>query len=86
MPPAPVLLPSVLDLCPQLRPRAGAATIELRRLVAAVAAAFPDAALLVRDPQSAEYLDTTPYDHVAAQVIASAHALSDALSALQDPL
>ena len=55
-------------------------------MLAALTAAFPDAALLAREPGAAEYLDTTPYDHVAAEVIASAFALSDALTALRDPL
>lgn len=80
------VLPSALDLCPRLRFRARRATLEVRRLVAAVAAAFPDAALLARDPRAAEWMDTTVYDHIAADVIASARALSDALAALDHPL
>ena len=77
-------VPSVLDLCPRLRRRARRATIEIRRLVDALVADFPDSALLAREPGVAEWMDTTPYDHVAADLIASARALSDALSALDD--
>jgi hypothetical protein len=79
------VLPSLLDLCPRLRPRARRAATEIRRLVATLVAAFPDAALLAREPGAAGWIDTTPYDHVAADLIASARALSDAISALDDP-
>ena len=78
-------IPSVLDLCPRLRPRARRALIEIRRLVDALVVAFPDAALLAHDPSAAERMDTTPYDHVAADLIANARALSVAISALDDP-
>ena len=77
--------PSLLELCPRLRPRARRASAEIRRLVHTVAAAFPDAALLAREPGAAEWMDTTPWDHVAADLIASASALTDALAALDDP-
>lgn len=79
------VLPSVLDLCPRLRPRTRRTAIQTRRLLAAIAEAFPDAALLARDPRAAEWLDTTAYDHVAAHLIAAARALSDALAALDHP-
>ena len=69
MRPARVVLPSVLDLCPRLRPRAHRTAVEIRRLLAALAEAFPDAALLARDPRAAEWLDTTVHDHVAADII-----------------
>jgi len=58
--------------------------IEIRRLVDALVVAFPDAALLAHDPSAAERMDTTPYDHVAADLIAHARALSDAIAALDD--
>jgi hypothetical protein len=79
------VLPSALALCPRLRPRARRVGLEIRRLIAAVTTAFPDAALLAREPRAAECMDTTVYDHVAAEVIASARALSEALAALDDP-
>jgi hypothetical protein len=60
-------------------------TAEIRRLVHAMAAAFPDAAFLARERGAAEWMDTTPWDHAAADFIASATALADALSALDDP-
>lgn len=82
---APALLPSLSDLCPQLRPRARSAAIEIHRLVDTLVAAFPDAAFLAREPGAAEWMDTTPWDHVAADLIASARALSDALSGLNEP-
>ena len=78
-------IPSALAICPRLRPRARHAAIESRRLVATLIAAFPDAALLVSDPGAAERIDTTPYDHVAADVIAAARTLCDAIAALADP-
>jgi hypothetical protein len=59
--------------------------IEIRRLVDALVVAFPDAALLAHDPSAAERMDTTPYDHVAADLIAHARALSVAIAALVDP-
>jgi hypothetical protein len=85
MRPARVVLPSVLDLCPRLRPRAHRAAVEIRRLLVAVSEAFPDAAFLAHDPRAAEWLDTTAYDHVAADVITAARALSDVLAALDHP-
>jgi hypothetical protein len=74
-----------LDLCPPLRRRARRATIEIRRLVEALVAAFPDAAVIAHEPGLADYMDTTPYDHVAADVVAHARALSAAIAALADP-
>jgi hypothetical protein len=82
--PAP-LVPSVLDICPQLRGPARRSVVELRRLVAGLVVAFPDAAFLAREPRAAEWLDTTPYDHLVADVISSAVALSAALTALREP-
>jgi hypothetical protein len=86
MRPARAVLPSVLDICPRLRPRTRRTALEIRRLLIAVAEAFPDAALLARDPRVAEWLDTTVYDQVAADVITAARALSDVLAALDHPL
>jgi spermidine synthase len=86
MRPARVVLPSILDVCPRLRPRTRRTAVEIRRLLAALARSFPDAAFLARDPRAAEWLDTTPYDHVAADVITAARALSDVLVALDHPL
>jgi hypothetical protein len=83
--PAPII-PSVLDICPHLRRPAQRAAVEVRRLVGAVAIAFPDAVLLARDPSAAERIDSTYFDHVAADLIRAAHALSDAISALDEPL
>jgi hypothetical protein len=82
---APAVLPSLLDLCPRLRPRARRASLEIRRLVRTLVAAFPDAAFLAREPRAAQWMDTTPWDHAAADLIVSARALSDALSGLDDP-
>jgi hypothetical protein len=78
-------LPSVLDLCPRLRRRARRAAIEVHHLVDHLGAAFPDAAFLAREPRAAEWMDTTPYDHVVADFIAVAHAICNAISALDDP-
>ena len=78
-------LPSVLDICPHLHRRARRTAIEIRRLVDALIADFPDSAFLAREPGAAEWMDTTPYDHVAAELIVSARAFSQALSALDDP-
>lgn len=78
------VLPSALDLCPRLRPRARRASREIHKLVSALAEAFPDAAVLARDPRATEWMDTTEYDRVAADVIASACSLADALAALAD--
>jgi hypothetical protein len=75
-----------MDLCPRLRPPARRAANEIRRLIDALVAAFPDAALLVRDPRLAEQINTTPHDHVAADLINSAHALLRAVDGLADPL
>lgn len=78
-------LPSVLDLCPRLRRRVRRAAIEVHHLVDHLGAAFPDAAFLAREPRAAEWMDTTPYDHVVADLITLARALSDAISALDEP-
>jgi len=43
----------------------------------------PDAAGLVRDPSLAERMDTTPYDHTAADALAGANLL---LAAIEDLL
>lgn len=59
--------------------------VEIRRLVESLIAAFPDSALLAREPRAAEWMDSTPYDYVAADLIACAHALSRAIAALDDP-
>jgi hypothetical protein len=85
MRPERVLLPSLLDICPLLRPRTHRTAVEIRRLLADLAEAFPDAALLAHDPRAAEWLDTTVYDHVAAHLITAARALSDALAAMDHP-
>ena len=77
--------PSAIEICPSLRPRARHAATNIRRLVATLIAAFPDSALLVRDPGAAERINTTPYDHIAADVIAAAHTLCDAIAVLDDP-
>jgi hypothetical protein len=77
--------PSLLDICPRARGRARRAAIEIRRLVRALAIDFPDSIHLARAPGAAEWMDTTPYDHVAADVIIAAKALSDAIAALDDP-
>jgi hypothetical protein len=45
-----------------------------------------DSALLVRDRGAAQRMDTTPYDHVVADLIAAARPLCDAIAALDDPL
>jgi hypothetical protein len=58
---------------------------QIRRLVEALAATFPDSAILVSDPGAAERFNTTPHDHVVADVIAAACALRDAIAALDDP-
>ncbi len=82
--PAPVV-PSVLDICPHLRGRARRTAVEIQRLVDTLVVAFPDAAFLAREPRAAEWMDTTLYDHVLADVISAAGALSDAISALGEP-
>jgi hypothetical protein len=82
--PAPVL-PSLLDICPQLRGPARRTVVAIRHLVDGLVVAFPDAALLAREPRTAEWLDTTLYDHLVADLISSAGALSDALAALAEP-
>jgi hypothetical protein len=51
----------------------------------ALTAAFPDAALLASDPSFADRTDTTPFDHVAADLIASARTLLRDIDALADP-
>lgn len=81
---APVV-PSVLDICPHLRRRARRAAVEVRRLVHGLVVAFPDAAFLARTPGAADWIDTTWYDHVVADLISSARALSEAISDLDDP-
>ena len=81
----PPLVPSVTDLCPKLRRRARRAEVEIRRLVDALILAFPDAALLAQDPSTAERIDTTRYDHVAAELIGAARALGVAIAALDEP-
>lgn len=50
--------------------------------MASLAAAFPDSALLAREPGCAEWLDSTLYDQVAADVIAAALALTESIAAL----
>jgi hypothetical protein len=79
------VIPSLLDLCPQLRGPARRSVVALRRLVDGLLLAFPDAALLAREPRAAEWLDTTLYDHLVADLLSSAGALSDALAALGEP-
>jgi hypothetical protein len=79
------VVPSVLDICPRLRRPARRAAVDVRRLVNSLVAAFPDAAFLAREPGAAEWMDTTLYDHVVADLISSARALSDAISALDEP-
>jgi hypothetical protein len=79
-------LPSVLDLCPHVRRPARRAAIQIGHLVAALTAAFPDAALLASDPSFADRIDTTPFDHVAADLIASARTLLRDIEALADPV
>jgi hypothetical protein len=83
--PARPFVPSVLDLHPRLRHRARRAAVEIRRLVSTLLASFPDSAILAREPRAAEWMDTTAYDHIAADLIVAATALSDALAALHDP-
>ena len=78
-------VPSVLEIHPGLRRHTRRAAMEIRRLVEAVVIAFPDALILAREPRAAESMDTTPHDPVAADLIASARRLSDAISALDDP-
>jgi hypothetical protein len=82
---SPPPIPSVFDLCPGVRRPARRVTNEVRRLIDALLAALPDAALLVRDPRLAERIDTTPHDHVAADLITSARALLRAVDGLADP-
>jgi hypothetical protein len=77
--------PALVDLCPRLRHRARRTTVEIRRLVQVLVAAFPDSVFLARDPRFAEWMDSTPYDHVAADLITCARALSNAIAALDDP-
>jgi hypothetical protein len=79
------LIPSVLDICPLLRRRARRAAVEIRQLLDTLIVAFPDAALLARDPGIAERIDTTRFDHVAADLIRAARALTEAISALDEP-
>jgi hypothetical protein len=74
-----------MDLCPGVRRPARRAAIETRRLIDALVAAFPDGALLARDPDLAECTDTTPYDHVAAHLITSARAFLRTVENLADP-
>lgn len=84
-PPRPPPIPSITDVCPGLRRPARRAAAESRRLVDALVAAFPDAALLARDPGLAERIDTSPYDHLAAHVIISAREFLRAIVDLADP-
>jgi hypothetical protein len=79
------VVPSVLDVYPRLRRRARRAVVGIRRLVAPLLIAFPDAALLARDPTAAERMDTTPHDHVVAHLLCAARALRQAISALNEP-
>jgi hypothetical protein len=76
---------AVTVVCPHLRRPVRRAIVEIRRLVDALVATFPDAALLVRDPGLAERIDTTPHDHAVAHVITSARAFLRALDDLADP-
>jgi hypothetical protein len=84
--PARPLVPSLLDLHPPLRHRARRTAIEIHRLVSALTTSFPDSAILAREPHAAEWMDTTPYDHIAADLIVVARALSDTLAALDHTL
>jgi hypothetical protein len=79
------VVPSVLDICPHLRGRARRTAVQIRRLVDALVVDFPDAAFLVREPRAAEWMDSTLYDHVVADLISSARTLSDAIVALGEP-
>jgi hypothetical protein len=83
--PPPRPIPSLLDICPRLRAPARRAAIETRRLVRALAVAFPDSVHLAREPRAAEWMDTTPCDHAAADLIVAARALANAIAALDDP-
>lgn len=78
-------LPSVLDLCPDVRRPARRAAIQIGILLDALTAAFPDAVVLASDPSFADRTDTTPFDHVAADLIASARTLLRDIEALADP-
>lgn len=78
-------LPSVLDLCPDVRRPARQAAIQIGHILDALTAAFPDAALLASDPSFADRINTTPFDHVAADLIASARTLLRDIDALADP-
>ena len=69
------LIPSVVDFCPGLRHRARCTRAELRRLIQILVEAFPDSAILARDPSVSEWIDSTPYDHAAADAITCARAL-----------
>lgn len=84
-PPRPPPIPSVTDVCPGVRRPARRVAVEIRCLVDALVADFPDAALLARDPGLAERINTTPHDHVAAHVIVAARAFLRAVDDLADP-
>ena len=81
---APVL-PSVLDICPRLRRPTRRAAAEIRRLLDGLVNAFPDAAFLARNPSAADCMDTTHYDHLVADFICAARAISEAIAALDRP-
>ncbi len=57
----------------------------MRRLVHILGVTFPDALALARDPDLAERIDTTPYDHVAADAIVAARSLLAAIDDLEQP-
>jgi len=78
-------LPSALALSPPLRRAARRASTATRRLLDVLVPAFPGALALVRDPRLAEHIDTTPYDHSAADTILAAAALLAAIDALEQP-
>lgn len=85
-PPPTDRLPPALALWPELRRPAARLRVSARTLTELLLASFPVAGLLARDRTIAEHINTTPYDHLAANTVAAVHHLVDALDELARPI
>ena len=85
-PPPTRRLPPALALWPELRRPAARLCVSTRTLTELLLAFFPVARLLARDRTIAEYTNTTPYDHLAADTVAAACHLLDTLEQLARPV
>ena len=79
-------LPPPLALWPELRRPAAHLHRSARTLTDLLLASSPVARLLARDRTIAEYTNTTPYDHLAADTVAAACHLLDTLEQLARPV